>query len=93
MLCKHGNIAPCVECDIEPLKAENTALKEENKRLMARVADLAEALESLLEMQDEDCRYDHQGYCQGHNLDHIDDGCRVAKARSALADYQKREGE
>ena len=22
MLCEHGNIAPCVECDVEPLEAE-----------------------------------------------------------------------
>lgn len=56
MLCKHGNIAPCVECDIEPLKAENTALKEENERLMARVADLAEALESSQHGLHEECR-------------------------------------
>jgi len=27
MLCEHGNIAPCVECDIEPLKAENKTLR------------------------------------------------------------------
>ena len=26
MLCEHGNIAPCVECDIGQLKAENEAL-------------------------------------------------------------------
>src|SRR5690554_5310640 len=28
------------------------------------VSGLVEALEALLEMQDEDCRYDHEGYCQ-----------------------------
>lgn len=33
MLCEHGNIAPCVECDVEPLKTENEAL-------WARVAEL-----------------------------------------------------
>ena len=82
MLCEHGNIAPCVECDIEPLKAENEALR-------TRMAQLAEALESLLEMQDEDCRYDHQGYCQNHNLDHVDDGCRVARAKTAIAAHRK----
>lgn len=53
------------------------------------VAKLVEALQSLLDMQDQDCRYDHQGYCQNHNLDHIDVGCRVQKARTALAAYRK----
>lgn len=53
------------------------------------VAKLVEALQSLLDMQDEDCRYDHQGYCQNHNLDHFADGCRVARARTALAAYRK----
>ena len=38
MLCEHGNIAPCVECDIEPLKAENEALR-------ALMVGLVEALE------------------------------------------------
>lgn len=52
-------------------------------------AKLVEALQSLLDMQDEDCRYDHQGYCQNHNLDHVDEGCRVAKARYTLMVHQK----
>lgn len=57
------------------------------------VAKLAEALQSLLDMQDQDCRYDHQGYCQNHNLDHIDVGCRVKKARNALAAYRNQGGD
>ena len=56
------------------------------------VSALVEALESLLEVQDEDCRYDHQGYCQNHNLDHVDDGCRVARAKTALAAHRKQGG-
>jgi len=27
MLCEHGNIAPCVECDVEPLERENQELR------------------------------------------------------------------
>ena len=38
MLCEHGNVSPCVECDVAPLKAENEALR-------ARVAQLSEALQ------------------------------------------------
>lgn len=38
MICEHGNIAPCVECDIEPLKTENESLR-------TMMFQLAEALE------------------------------------------------
>ena len=55
----------------------------------AIVSKMVEALESLLEVQDEGCRYDHEGYCQSHNLDHVDDGCRVARAKTALATHRK----
>lgn len=51
------------------------------------VTQVVEALQLLLDMEDEECRYDHQGYCQNHNLDHIDVGCRVQKARTALVTY------
>lgn len=42
MLCEHGNIAPCVECDIGPLKAENEALR-------ATIAGLVKALEEIID--------------------------------------------
>lgn len=29
MLCEHGNTAPCVECDVEPLEAEVISLREQ----------------------------------------------------------------
>lgn len=32
MLCEHGNIAPCVECDIGPLKAECDKLRKDAER-------------------------------------------------------------
>lgn len=61
MLCEHGNIAPCVECDAAPLKAENEALRaqlkeaEEKGRVLmdmcrfwkARVAQMHEAAHEL----------------------------------------------
>ena len=59
----------------------------------AEVAKLVEALELLLEVNDQNCRYDHYGNCQSHNLDHIDSDCRVEKARAALAAYRNRGGE
>ena len=49
---------------------------------------LLHALEELLEVQDEPCRIDHQGYCQSHYLDNVNDlpgGCCVANARALVA--------
>lgn len=43
MLCEHGNVSPCVECDIEPLRAENKKLRE-------KVEALVEALEAIERM-------------------------------------------
>ena len=43
MLCEHGNISPCLECDIGPLKAENEKLSKD-------VAELVEVLEMMLQM-------------------------------------------
>jgi len=49
--------------------------------------DMVRALEELLEVQDEPCRIDHQGYCQSHYLDNVNShgGCRVANARALVA--------
>jgi hypothetical protein len=41
MLCEHGNTTPCVECDIEPLKAENESLYRD-------ISALVEALEQVI---------------------------------------------
>lgn len=40
MICEHGNTAPCVECDIEPLKVENESLQKD-------ISVLVEALSAL----------------------------------------------
>jgi len=45
---------------------------------------LRSSIRELVEVEDEYCRWDHDGYCQAHNLDHQLDGCRVARARSAM---------
>lgn len=59
----------------------------------ALAAILANSLVELLDMQEEECRYDHEGYCQAHNLDHATRGCRVKIAREALAAHRKQGGE
>ena len=45
MLCEHGNTSPCVECDIEPLRAENESLR-------ARVAELEDGLRVITQYPD-----------------------------------------
>lgn len=67
---------------LDEVIAERDQLRDECDALVG-------TLESLLDVQDEDCRYDHQGYCQNHNLDHFEDGCRVARAKTALAAHRK----
>lgn len=49
------------------------------------ILELIRAAEMCAEIQDEPCRWDHDGYCQSHNLDHQMDGCRVALLKDALA--------
>jgi len=60
---------------------------QEDWTLAAAAPDLLKALEELLEVQDEPCRIDHQGYCQSHYLDNVNshNGCRVANARALVA--------
>lgn len=43
MLCEHGNTAPCVECDIEPLQNEIATLR---KQLEAKDSDYRAAQEA-----------------------------------------------
>ena len=51
-------------------EAERDKLLEVNKVL-------ADALEGMLAVQEENCRIDHDGYCQEHYLDDVADGGAV----------------
>lgn len=94
-----GEAADKIRADIAEQNRRNRAGTAQMQRMFAGgrqpaldVAGLVEALELLLEVEDDQCRYDHDGNCQTHNLDHIDDGCRVEKARTALTAYREQGG-
>ena len=57
-----------------------------NLRTQACQAELNEALHLIADLtSNEDCWYDHHGYCQAHNLD--DAPCPHERARKALELY------
>lgn len=60
--------------------------------LQERNALLVEALEAMLEVEDEECWHDHHGYCQAHNLrcnDTNEPECQVMLAKQALTENKE----
>jgi hypothetical protein len=53
-------------------------MRAENERLRV-------ALQEMIDVDDEPCSFDRNGYCLSHYFDYDADGCRVAAARAALA--------
>lgn len=80
MLCEHGNISPCVECDIEPLKAEN-------EKLWEKVATLVEALEQGFPLLSDEGLDEVEHHCEWVIQR------ERKRVHSILAAYRKREGE
>ena len=71
---------------------QNQELKEKNLQLTEQVGSLIEALEAMLEVEDEECWHDHHGYCQAHNLrcnDMNEPECQVMLAKQALAENKE----
>lgn len=84
----------CLSCmaeagDPASLESMYHFLKEENRDLRIQRDELLAALKDLLAPHEGECRFDHNGYCQEHFLDHSMDGCRVATARDAIARAEK----
>lgn len=63
---------------------------EEDKKMSIQAelsADVIAVLEDI-DYLNEDCHYDHHGYCQAHNLAEGED-CHVFKARKLLAQFKE----
>lgn len=72
-----------------PLDQQEAALSRYLRANAQAICDLITAAEEVSEAQDEPCRWDHDGHCQSHNLDHQLDGCRAAKLKDALANIKE----
>lgn len=75
---------------IEFHQTENKLLKA-TARIASLETQLEEArgiIEVVVEVKDDDCYYDHHGYCQAHNLE---EDCHVAKAKNFIEQYMKDE--
>ena len=53
-----------------------------NKKMKEQLKIAKEILEVVVEVNDEECWFDHHGYCQAHNLE---EDCHIKKAREAIA--------
>jgi hypothetical protein len=92
-VCPHGTDSACKECHEAAQPADHgdeltfAYLDGVHTGKQMAKGDLLKALEELLEVQDEPCVIDHQGYCQSHYLDNVNshNGCRVANARALVA--------
>ena len=77
--------------DLEEHYALGLRLNEALDRIASLEAQLEEArgiIEVVVEVKDDDCYYDHHGYCQAHNLEK---DCHVAKAKNFIEQYMKDE--
>ena len=52
------------------------------------IAEMKGILEDLVYLED-DCRHDHHGYCQAHNLADRED-CHVYRAKKVLAKIEEK---
>lgn len=72
------------------------AIKAWNTRTIDPVLrEVDYALDAILEIQDEPCRYDHHGYCQTHHL-RTKDGepeCEIMLGRKALEKLRAFQGD
>ena len=70
--------------DLEEHYALGVRLNESLARIASLEAQLEKTrgiIEVVVEVKDDDCYYDHHGYCQAHNLE---EDCHVARAKKWL---------
>ena len=67
----------------DTVRAAFYARQEEIDRLLSEKEQMRSALARFVEITDEECRLDHNGYCQSHYVERADD-CTVAAARRLL---------
>lgn len=72
--------------------AELIVLATRSEKLRAEAVRQNQILKDIIsvvaEVKDEECSYDHHGYCQAHNLEK---DCHVAKAKNFIEQYMKNE--
>ena len=54
--------------------------------LRRQLEEARDILEVVVEVNDEDCYYDHHGYCQAHNLE---EDCHIARSKKWLEENKK----
>lgn len=60
---------------------EKFELKSELDCVKLQLEEARGIIEVVVEVNDDDCYYDHHGYCQAHNLE---EDCHVARAKKWL---------
>lgn len=79
----------CIDTDFLPVNAiahlyqsEDLIIVSSNKNTLEVPTEL---VQEILELQGAECRYDHHGYCQEHNLQ-MKDECWVYRLNKLLTD-------
>lgn len=67
-----------------------THLESKLEKVEELIGKAEVVLESVKEVKDEECDFDHHGYCQAHNLEK---DCHVARASELLEEIAKWRGE
>jgi len=59
----------------------------EYERLLHENSLMRELLEVMVDINDEECRHDHHGYCQSH---YLEESCTIKKAKEILKEKNEK---